>query len=333
MNEKKRLLTVLKGERVDRPPVICPGGMMNAAVTEVIKDVDENHNVDVEAMVKSAIKVHELTGFENFGVPFCMTVECEPLGVELDLGDKHVEPLVTRYSQKSTEEIMETFVVDPRQTKRMPVVLEAINRLRNNEIPVIGNITGPISTASSVIDPLVFFKAILKEPERSYKFLNYINNLAIEYAKAMIESGADVIAISDPTATGEILGKKNFEKIAIPLYKKLVEEIHKHNIRVLIHICGNARNVLDSLNVIEADALSFDSIVNMKYAKAMIETRLMGNISTSLLHTGQEEKILSITRNCINSGVDIISPACGLGMGTPLKNLKTLTSFVKRGIQ
>mgnify|MGYP001569924189 FL=1 len=33
---KERLYRVLKGEKVDRPPCICPGGMMNMIVEEVM---------------------------------------------------------------------------------------------------------------------------------------------------------------------------------------------------------------------------------------------------------------------------------------------------------
>ena len=35
MNPKERLTAVLQHHEVDRPPVICPGGMMNAAVVEI----------------------------------------------------------------------------------------------------------------------------------------------------------------------------------------------------------------------------------------------------------------------------------------------------------
>lgn len=331
MTEKERLLKVLRGERVDRPPVICPGGMMNAAVSEVVQDIKNNHNSDLDAMVEAAKKVHQLTGFENYGVPFCMTVECEPLGVEVDLGDKLVEPLVTKYKQAPMEAIMQ-MKVDPCQTMRMPVVLAAIKQLKNDEIPVIGNITGPISTASSVIDPLDFFKAVLKSPDITTEFLDYITDELIEYAREMIKAGADVIAMSDPSATGEILGKKNFEKIAIPLYQRIIDAVHSLNVPIIIHICGNAKNIVESLNSLEVNALSFDAFVSVKYVKERIKTKVMGNVSTLLLHNGTEEKIAGATNGCLKAGVDIVSPACGLGMGTSIENLKVMTSFVKRGI-
>ncbi|GAA0124875.1 MtaA/CmuA family methyltransferase [Clostridium sp. CTA-19] len=329
MNEKERLLKVLKGEKVDRPPVICPGGMMNAAVTDILKEIKENHNCDLEGMVMAAKMVNEEIGFENYGVPFCMTVEAEPLGIELSFGDKTVEPRVTKYNEEEIGEIIKKYDINPIKDKRMPIILKAIEKLKNNEVPVIGNITGPISTATSIVDPLKLIKMFRKDPDLAYEFIEYVNDYSIDYAKAMINAGADVIAISDPTATGEILGRKNFEKFAYPMYKKFLTEIHELDTPVIIHICGDTKNIIESLDDLDIDAVSFDSIVNMRSARKQINKALMGNVSTLLLHQGDKERIIRVTENCINSGVDIVSPACGLGMSTPKENLRAMTDYVK----
>lgn len=332
MNEKERILRVLKGEAVDRPPVICPGGMMNASVTELLEGFYKNHNVDLTSMVDAARRIHEIAGFENLGVPFDMTVEAEPLGAKIDIGDKLVEPRVTEYSQEDIEVIIRKYNVNPINERRMNLTLEALSRLKNDDIPVIGNITGHISTATSVIDPLVIFKMLRRDPGKAYTFFRFIADYSIKYAIEMINAGADVIAISDPTATGEILGRKNFETFAVPLYKEIIDVVHSYKVPVIVHICGKANTIVESLNLIHADALSFDSVVNMRLAKSLIKTNLMGNVNTQLLHTGEKEKIVAITKNCIDSGVDIVSPACGLSMGTPVKNLQAMTDSVKKGI-
>ncbi|MGG7164165.1 uroporphyrinogen decarboxylase family protein [Clostridium ihumii] len=329
MNEKERLLKVLRNEEVDRPPVICPGGMMNAAVTDILLNIDKNHNCDCDSMVKAAKLVNEEIGFENYGVPFCMTVEAEPLGIELSFGDKTVEPRVTKYNENELEEIIKSYNIKPLMDKRMPVVIEAIKKLKNDNVPVIGNITGPISTATSIVDPLKLIKMFRREPELAYKFIEYVNEYSIDYAKEMIKAGADVIAISDPTATGEILGKKNFEKFAYPMYRKFLDEMHKVNTPVIIHICGDSKNIIESLDDLNIDAVSFDSRVNMRDARLKIKNNLMGNVSTQLLHQGDKERIIRVTENCIASGVNIVSPACGLSMATPKENLKIMTSYVK----
>lgn len=330
MNEKQRLIKVLSEESVDRPPVICPGGMMSACVTELLYDIKENHNLDYKTMARVSRKIYDNTGFENFGVPFAMIAEAEPLGAKVLLGDKLIEERVLDYSRESLEEIMHNHKVIPSRESRMNTVIRAVQELKNNEVPVIGNITGHISTATSVVDPLIIFKMLRKEPDRVFNFFTYINDFLKDYARELISAGADIIVISDPTAAGDIIGGRNFEKFAVPLYKELIDTIHGLKVPVIVHICGNANTIINGLNMVNANALSFDSIVNMRYAKSLLKSNLMGNVSTQLLHTGQEEKIVSITRNCIDSGVNIVSPACGLSMATPVNNLKVMTEFVKR---
>lgn len=332
MNEKERLLRLLKGKDVDRTPVICPGGMMSACVTEILEDIDGNHNLDYKSMALASRKIYSETGFENYGVPFAMIAEAEPLGAKVQIGDKLIEERVIQYNSSPLEEIMANYSVIPKNENRMNVVLNAIGELKNSSVPVIGNIMGHISTATSAVDPLVILKMLRKDPERIYSFFKFINNYLMEYAKESINAGADIIVISDPTATGEILGGKNFSKFAVPFYKEMIDTIHSLNVPVIVHICGNANTIIEGLNSIDADGYSFDSIVNMRHAKSLLSGRLMGNVSTQLLHTGEKSKIISITKNCIDSGVDIISPACGLSMATSIDNLKTMTDYVKRGI-
>lgn len=332
MNEKDRLLKTLRGEEVDRPPVICPGGMMNAAVTEILDNINSNHNSDLDAMVTAAIKVRDVIGFENYGVPFCMTCEAEPFGVDISDGDKSCEPRILQYNESTVEDIMNEFKVNPRTDGRMPTVLKAIARLKNDVVPVIGNITGAVSTAMSIIDPFILFRMLRKEPEKAYQFIEYVNDYLIEYAKEMVKAGSDIIAISDPTSTGEILGKKNFDKFVIPMYTKILKEMKEIDIPVIIHICGNTNTILDSLNMLDVQALSFDSIVNLSFVKSKINTKIMGNVSTLLLQNGSIDKVVSATRNVIDSGVDIVSPACGLGMSTPIKNLRAMVACLKGSI-
>lgn len=330
ITEKERLLSVLnRGKIEDRPPVICPGGMMNAAVTEIIKALNVNHNVSKEGMVLAAKMVREKAGFENYGVPFCMTIEAEPFGVKIDLGNKIKEPRITEYNNSDLRQIIDEYRSNDYDCCRIRTVLKAIAELKNDSIPVIGNVSGPISTATSIVDPLILFKLFRKDPELAYTFIEFINERLAQYIKKMVQRGADVIGISDPSATGEILGRKNFEKFVVPMHKRLVETAHKLDAPVILHICGDTASIIESLEQIGADAYSFDSLVNIREAKKKLKSSVMGNVSTQLLQQGPLNKIEEMTQGCISWGVDIISPACGLSMSTPLENLKAMTKCVK----
>lgn len=332
LTEKQRLLAILDGRAADRPAVICPGGMMSAATTEVLRKAQGNFHTDPAVMAETAGEIRIATGFENLGVPFCMTVEAEPLGSRVDLGNAAVEPRVTAYGAQEPAEITDRPLPDPQKEGRLPVVLEAITRLAgsNNDIPVIGNLTGPVSLAASVIDPMKFFRLMRKNRDDVHLLLSYLTEYLVRFARLQVAAGADVIAVADPTATGEILGGANFREFVSPCLTRLVREIRAAGAGAIVHICGDAAALLDELNAIQGAAFSFDSLVNMKKARERLAAfPLMGNISTQLLHQGTPEKIIRAVKHDFASGAEIIAPACGISLQTPLFNLKTLTGAVK----
>ena len=86
LTPKERLLAAAKKQQVDRPPCICPGGMMNMMFRDIMEQSNclwpEAH-VDPEKMAGLAFSLYEAGGFENYGVPFCMTVEAEAMGARV----------------------------------------------------------------------------------------------------------------------------------------------------------------------------------------------------------------------------------------------------------
>ena len=85
------------GPRASGPSLLCPGGMMTSAVTEVMSACNApwpDAHVDSEAMARLALAMQDATGFDNLAVPFCMTVEAERYGARVDLGHGAVQPRV-----------------------------------------------------------------------------------------------------------------------------------------------------------------------------------------------------------------------------------------------
>ncbi|MCJ7688677.1 MAG: methylcobamide--CoM methyltransferase, partial [Clostridiaceae bacterium] len=203
---------------------------------------------------------------------------------------------------------------------------------KNEDVPVIGSLTGPISTAASMVDPMTFLKELRKNKEGSHKVLDYVTDFLIEYAKLMIDNGVTVISIADPTATGEILGPKMFEDYAVRYLNKLIDGIHALNAPVIVHICGKLNAVKSQLPNIRSNAISTDSLVNLRILKEEYPSlTTMGNLSTYLLEFGNESNVFSHTEKLLRDGIDIISPACGLSTSSPIDNIYTFTKTVKEG--
>lgn len=326
---KSRFENIINKKDVDRPAAICPGGMMNMVTYELMKKagvfLPEAHK-DARQMADLAKQVYKEKCFENIGVPFCMTVEAEEMGADVDMGSDVVEPHVIKYVINSVDEWENLKEIDL-SSGRSKVVLDAIKILKEevDDVPIVGNLTGPISTASSLMEPVVFYKELRKKKDEAHKFLEFTTNQILKFALAQVDAGADIIAISDPSGTGEILGPKFFKEFAVKYINMIVDKLKENGVPTIVHICGQMHNVYAEVNCINSDVLSFDSIVPISEAKDNLKDRIiMGNISTYALEFSEPNKIKSLTKVCLKNGADIISPACGLGMKTPLLNIQEI---------
>lgn len=329
-----RLATVLKGEQADRLPCICPGGMMNMLTAELMELAHAywpDAHTDPAIMAKLASATYTNGLFDNIGVPFCMTVEAEAMGAKTDLGDLYTEPRVTEYAISSLDRWEELKPLDL-AAGRVKTVLDAIALIKQDhpEAAIIGNLTGPISTASSAADANYFYRDLRKKKEAAHAMIDFVTDQLVAFGKAQIAAGAEFIAISDPSGTGEILGPKLFEEYALPALNRLCRELKPLCKGVIVHICGQLKPIYPQLKMLECSSLSVDAIVSVKALKeALPSMPVMGNVSTFALAGGDESVIRKLCRSCISNGVDILAPACGLGTTTTVESIRLMMSSVK----
>ena len=332
---KERLHKVLKGEKVDRPPCICPGGMMNMIVEDVMDITGakwpEAHS-DAKLMADLSSGAYINGGFENFGVPFCMTVEAESMGAEVYMGTKTNEPRVTKYPIDHASDWNKLNSIDI-NASRAKVVIDAIKILKgkNSDVPIVANLTGPVSLASSLMEPMVYYKELRKKPKEVHELMNFVTKNLIIFGKAQLEAGADILTISDPSSTGEILGPKMFREFALPYLNGIIDSLKDYcEGGTIIHICGKLKSIYNELNELHSDAISFDAITSVTEVVMGVKNKvIMGNVSTFALENSSIENIKGIAENCIHSGCDILSPACGIGPRTSVDNIRSMVEVAK----
>jgi [methyl-Co(III) methanol-specific corrinoid protein]:coenzyme M methyltransferase len=288
---------------------------------------------DAGGMADLALDIAQHTGFENVGVPFCMTVEAELLGSPINHGTLECEPKITHEIFPSVSQVAFGDVEKMAHSGRMNVVVDAAHLIAKAkpDVPVIASLTGPMSTAASIVDPLTFYKELRKDPSGAHRVLDYVTRLLIAFAERLLEEkGASAIAVGDPSATGELLGPKLFEEYAVRYLNELADRVHAKGFPLIVHICGDVKRVRPQLAAIRADALSTDAMISLPGLKAEYpHLTTMGNLSTFALQWSTPEKIAAMARNLVVDGVDIISPACGLSTSTHLECIRAMTDTVK----
>lgn len=325
----QRLYGAAHGAVVDRAPCICPGGMMNMVVTALMDEADSSWpqaHCDAQKMAALARTLYHIGGFENYGVPFCMTVEAEALGAQVDLGDRAVEPHVVHAPLASALELAHLCPFSL-CSGRVPTVLESIRILKAQEdcVPIVGNLTGPVSIAGTVVDMGTFLKELRKQPQACHDLLTTITDALIAYGQAQVAAGAEVICLSEPSGTGEILGAKRFEEFALPYINRTLDAISVPT--KIVHICGRLHSIYPLLSALHCDVFSFDALVDVVEIKPYLAGKaVMGNVSTHAIGTMSPEKVAQLTHLARRKGADILSPACGLPLSAPLENIRAMVA-------
>ena len=292
-------------------------------------------HLEPEKMASLSLAASRILGIENVGVPFCMTVEAEGMGAVIDMGTNEHEPSIDSYPMVTISDIDRISDLDI-DSGRAKVCIDAIRILKRKapEVPVFANLTGPISLASSLIDPLIFYRTFIRNKEGAHRLMRTVNKSLKSFGDAMIEAGADVVCIADPSASGELVGKKSFDEFALHYINELVLHFRdKYDVPSIVHICGKVQSLGTALSEIKAESISVDTCVSIKKLHDLAPSKIpMGNASTYLLSEGSPDKVLKHGLSCLNAGTGILAPACGISPKTPVENIRSLAEAVKKWI-
>jgi MtaA/CmuA family methyltransferase len=330
MTPRQILLNILDGRAAARAAVLCPGGMMSMAVAEVMATSGAGWpaaHSSVADMLRLALAMQEATGFDGVAMPFCMTVEAEAFGAEIDLGSGTSQPRVrgTILADDGSGDLRQP----DWRAGRAAIVLEAMAaaRAERPDVAILGNLVGPFSLLGSLADALQVLRWTRKSPETVDRHMSHLTSRLLEFGRLQIAAGAEVVCIADPTATGEILGGPRFRACVLPHLARLVQGLKDSGARVIVHICGRVEAIDAELRELPAHAVSFDSVADiLAIHQSRPPWRVMGNVSPFLLEKGPPEAVWRRSRQLIAGGVQLVAPACGVIPTTPVEHLRAMRS-------
>lgn len=326
---KTRLLAALEGKPVDKVPVCS---VTQTGIVELMDEVGaawpEAHT-NPELMAKLAIANYELSGLEAVRLPYCLTVLVEAMGCQINMGTKNRQPSVIEHPYPKSLDGA-AIPADLLQKGRIPVVLEAIKIVREKvgpDVPIIGGMEGPITVASDLISVKSFMKWSIKKTDLFEQALDLATEAAIAYANAMVEAGADVIAIADPVASPDLMSPDTFKQFLQSRLQKFSSSV---NSVTVLHICGKVNAILSDMADCGFEGLSVEEkIGNAIEGKKIIgdRARLVGNVSSPFtLLPGPIDKIKAEAKVALEGGIDVLAPGCGIAPMTPLENIKAMVA-------
>ncbi len=191
---------------------------------------------------------------------------------------------------------------------------------------------GPFTLAGQIYGVEQFMRATYKKPAEVQKTLEFATRLLKQFYRPMLEAKTMLMAsIADPTASGDLISGRVFEKFDLPYLKDLDRWIKSYGAFVWLHICGNTTDKLHLIAQTEADCFSLDYKVNLAKAKEVLGGKMCiaGNVDpVSLLYNGTPESVAEASAKCLADaaagGGFILTSGCDLPPTVKMENIEAM---------
>ncbi len=183
---------------------------------------------------------------EDFGVDVLATTsdpvsELSALGGDLTwFEDDPPAPDPNRPLLADRADLAKLRVPDLHGKNRMADRLTAIHemrRLSDGRLPVLGWVEGPISEAAVMRGLSTLMEDLIDEPEFVEELFRFNVDMAIRYAEAQVDAGADMIGFGDAPAS--LIGPELYGELVLPHEQRIIAAIKAFGVPVRMHICGN----------------------------------------------------------------------------------------------
>lgn len=336
MTQKERFMNALLGKEADCIPVFCANQTATYEQMESFQAFWPEAHHDAELMALLAEGAYSILGFDAVRVPFCQTIEAEALGCPIKDGGKKGVPSVASHPYKVDDVF--TFPDNFAEKGRIPVVVNALKALKKkvgNEVAVIGGVIGPLSIATSLLGLMDILMGAMMNPEKIKPWLDIAERASAEYAKALIDAGADVIVIEDMMSSMDLISPQIYKDLAGPWAKNLIDEL---NVPTILHICGKVNPLINDMIATGASAFSVDIAVDLKDIKEKITksgktVTIVGGVDAvnTLFYGKDVEPVIAQVKEAIKLGYDLVAPSCSIPPATPKNKLLAMVEAAREG--
>ena len=329
MTPRERVLAALDLKEVDRPPVVCFTQSATVDVMDAVKVYWPDAHTDAHKMAELAMGVPTVLGLESVRMPYCLTVEAEALGCKVDLGKQDRTPMIKQHTYDEDAEVP----IPESPIGRMAVVIEAVKIAKakmGKEYPIVVGTTGPFTIAGHLVGTEKLLLWMIVNQDAVKKFVDIAVQVEKMYIDALIAAGADVIVMSDPSSSTDMMSVDMFDSYSKPAIKAVFADAG--DVKTVLHICGNTTALLDHMIDCGVNGLSIEEKVSPEDAVRLVGGRaaLVGNVGVvSPLLQGTPEECYEAAKRCKEAGFNLVAPGCGLAARVPKANIEALVKAVK----
>ena len=337
MTGRQRIERALKGEQVDRTPVMLHNFMMAAREAGVTM---RRFREDAVTMARCFGEAAERYHLDGIMVDVDTVTLAGAAGVPVDLPED--APARAHGSSLATLEAMRDLPpVDLSRYERVQVWMEAVAILvrdYGDEIFIRGNCDQcPFSLAGLMrgLDLWLMDVASGEQEELVHALLEYCTDVTCQFLRLMAKTGAHMLSNGDSPAGPDMLSPRLYGTYALPYEQRVAACSRELGLPYLLHICGKTDRILKQMVQIGADALEIDFKTSLQLAHDTCKDKItfVGNLDPSgVLARGTPQLVRSKTEELLNAFADtprfILNSGCALPSDTPAENIRAMCACV-----
>jgi MtaA/CmuA family methyltransferase len=225
-------------------------------------------------------------------------------------------------------------VPDPhRAGSRMANRIEAVRLLRREAGTthlVEGWVEGPCAESADLRGINTLMMDYYEDPDFVHALANFTVDVALKFATAQIEAGADIIGVGDAAAS--LVSRALYDEFVRPYEQRLVSGIQAAGGRVRLHICGRTGHLVDAMATLNCEIVDLDTLVDLRAARVAMGDRqvLLGNVHTvNVVRNGTAADVRRALAQCqADAGQAWIAGAgCEVPRQSPPQNVRCFAAM------
>jgi uroporphyrinogen decarboxylase len=339
MNGYERIVKVLRGEAVDRTPIMLHNFMPAAKEAGFTM---KQFRSSPENMAKSFLIAVEKYGFDGILTDVDTALEANALGALTDFPENDPARVIGP-AGKNFEEIIQK--VDPQKLltdERIQIYLEAIRLMKKQvggEVFIRGNADqGAFSLAMLLYGMEDFLAELMDEDEKEnlLKLIAKCFEVHLKFHKMIMEAGADATSFGDSSCGPDLISRSMYLEFANPFHRRLKKALDDSGINCICHICGNLDKILEDVAEVGFAGVEVDYKTNIANAHEILKGKsvMFGPLDPSgVFFFGSIEDVRRKAEEVLEIFKDgglVIGAGCALPVNTPEANLRAFVETVKQ---
>ncbi|MGI5964510.1 MAG: MtaA/CmuA family methyltransferase [Candidatus Methanomethylophilaceae archaeon] len=340
MTPRDRVLAAMKKEKLDRPPVAIFTQSATVGQMDKVGAAWPEAHKSAELMAKLGAAQADVHGFECCRAPFCLTAEAERLGCVVQVDKKEASPMIKKHPFKfdpmseeydSPDGLMspEEFIAGGRPAEAIKA-MGIMKKTHGEKYAIVAGNTGPFTLAGHMVSTENLVFGMMMAPDQVTKWVEGVTPICKAYTQALIDNGADVVQMSEPTASTDMIAPDMFEDASGKYVTEALASV-KNGFSVL-HVCGDTLPILEMMVATGVTGISIEEKVNpfKAYEHVGGKTVLVGNVgSVRPLFQGTPQEVMEKTKESVEAGFNVISSGCGIAAETSDENMLAMVKAVK----